>query len=361
MVRVALLSSWHVHSHEYAQAIADHPNAALIAVWDEDEQRGREWADAMDIPFEPNLDTLLARDDIDAVSVCAPTNMHEDVMVRCANAGKHIFTEKVLAATNDDALRIRHAVVSSGVRFCISFPRRSLPQVLYAKQALADGLFGDITALRIRVAHDGASGNWLPERFYDPAACCGGAMMDLGAHGMYIARWLLGRPRRVVSVFNHITGRRVEDNTVSVIEFESGAIAVNETSFVSHTGAFSLEIDGTRGGYRMAHPDEPVRVCSETTDQDGPTWYTPESLPPPGTMPIDQWITAIETGAPIEFGIDEAVQLTELMHAAYAAHASAACVEICPGTMRHENAPSGPSSRGDAQLYRKAITITKVS
>jgi len=332
MVRVALLSSWHVHADGYAHEIAANLHGTLTVVWDENVDRGREWAERLDVPFESDLDTVLQRDDVDAVSICAPTNMHRDVMIRCAKAGKHIFTEKVLAATVDDALQIRDAVVSSGVQFCISYPRRTLPQILYAKQALDDGMFGDVTAIRIRVAHHGASRGWLPKHFYDPDTTCGGAMMDLGAHGMYIARWLLGKPKRVVSVFTYTTGREVEDNNVSVIEFENGAIAVNETSFVSYAGAYSLEIDGTRGGYRMTNPCDPVLMCSQSSEDDEPKWETPKTLPAPGTIPIDQWLAAIETGSAIEFGIDEAVQLTELMDAAYNAHEAGAGIEVSCNT-----------------------------
>ena len=77
-----------------------------------------------------------------------------------------------------------------------------------------------------------------------------------------------------------------------------------------------FELDGTRGGYRMTHPEEPVRVCSEALDGGASAWQEPQSLPAPGIPPIDQWLAAIETGADVEFGIDEAVQLTELMAAA---------------------------------------------
>ena len=248
-------------------------------------------------------------------------------MVAAAAAGKHIFTEKVLAATLPDARDIEAAVAAAGVKFCISFPRRTIPEILYAKQALDDGLLGRITALRVRIAHNGATAGWLPEHFYDPVACGGGAMMDLGAHGMYIARWLLGRPKRIVSVFNTVTGRAVDDNTVSVIEFEDGAIAVNETSFVSYGGSYSLEIDGTAGGIRMLSPGEGVMVRSQTFG-DKPQWRQPDGLPPARPKPIDQWVAACLDGSAVDFGMDDAVALTELMAAAYVAEEEGRAVEF---------------------------------
>lgn len=316
MLRVAMLSRWHVHANQYAGEIRANPDADVVAVWDEDPRRGTAWAEELDAPFEGDLDALLAGD-IDAVCVVSPTNLHREVMVCAANAGKHIFTEKVLATTVADCEAIAAAVTTNDVKFCISFPRRTIPQILCAKQAIDDGLFGQVTALRIRIAHDGAVRDWLPAHFYDREACGGGAMMDLGAHGMYLCRWLLGQPTRVVSVFNTVTGRAVDDNTVSVIEFNNGAIAVNETSFTGFGGAYSLEIDGTEGGYRMLSPGEGVQVRSKRLGGSG--WQQPDELPKALAKPVDQWIAGCVHGAPIEFGLDDAIQLTELMEAAYVA------------------------------------------
>ena len=324
MLRVAALSRWHVHADQYVREINEHPEARASVVWDEDADRGASWAADLGVPFEGDLERLLERDDVDAVSVTTPTSMHADVMVRAARAGKHIFTEKVLATTVPDARAIADAVRQADVKFCISFPRRTNPAILYAKQAAEDGLFGDITAVRVRIAHDGAVRDWLPAHFYDPETTGGGAMMDLGAHGMYLCRWLLGRPKQIVSVFNTVTGRAVDDNTVSVIEFANGAIAVNETSFASYGGAYSLEIDGTEGGYRMLSPGEGAEVRSKHLC--GTKWHAPAKLPNALAKPVDQWVAGCVDGAPIEFTMQDAVDLTELMAAAYEAAASGGSV-----------------------------------
>ncbi len=325
MLRVAMLSRWHVHADQYAREIRDHDAAEICAVWDEDAARGAAWAAQLGVDFEADLDRLLGGG-VDAVCVTAPTAMHRQIMVRAANAGKHIFTEKVLAATVADSGAIAAAIASAGIKFCISFPRRATAEVRYARQALDEGLFGRITAARVRIAHDGAIRDWLPGHFYDPRACGGGAMMDLGAHGMYLCRYLLGKPKRVVAVFNTVTGRAVDDNAVAVMEFENGAIAVNETSFTSFGGCYSLELDGTEGGYRMLSPQDGVEVRSKHFGEPG--WRRPDSLPPAGPKPVDQWIAGCVAGAPIEFGLTEAAQLTELMAAAYRAERDGKSVDL---------------------------------
>jgi 1,5-anhydro-D-fructose reductase (1,5-anhydro-D-mannitol-forming) len=99
MIRVAMLSFWHVHAGGYARQAADHPDTEIVAVWDEDADRGRAKAADLGVDFVADLDEVLARDDVDAVICDTPTTMHEKVLVAAARAGKHIFTEKVLATT----------------------------------------------------------------------------------------------------------------------------------------------------------------------------------------------------------------------------------------------------------------------
>ena len=317
-LRVAMLSRWHVHANEYCNSINRNESSEVVAIWDEQVDRGETWASELDVPFVADYETLLSRDDVDAVCVVTPTNMHRDIIVAAAEAGKHIFTEKVLTTTVNEAREVVSAVRRNDVTFCISFPRRCLPELKYAKQAVEEGLVGDVTLVRIRIAHAGSSRDWLPEHFYDLDACGGGAMMDLGAHGMYLARWLLGTPTRVVSVFSNITERAVEDNAVSVIEFESGAIGVNETSFVAYPDSYSLELDGTKGGVRMLSPRDGVEIRSDQLNSKG--WHKVEELPARSEAPIDQWVKGCLDGSAIDFGIEEAVQLTELMDAAYRSH-----------------------------------------
>ena len=71
----------------------------MWAVWDETPERGRAEAKALNVPFYEKLDDIPARSDIDGVIIDTPTNLHHDVMIAAAQAGKHIFTEKVIAPT----------------------------------------------------------------------------------------------------------------------------------------------------------------------------------------------------------------------------------------------------------------------
>lgn len=327
MLRVAMLSQWHVHAKGYADSLQKMPDVKLTAVWDEEPERGKAWAEKLKVDFEPDLAKVLKRKDVDAVACDAPTNRHAEVMVAAANAGKHIFTEKVMALTVDECKQISDAVAKAGVKFCISFPYRTRPEVLYAQKAVEDGLLGQLTFVRARIAHNGGSGGWLPKHFWDPVQCGGGAMMDLGAHPMYLIRYFGGQPKRISSTFNYLTGHEVEDNAVSVVEFENKAIGVAETSFVSTMSPFSLELSGTEGSLLIGGVDEQsVKICSNKLGTK--EWVTPDSLPAalPGTTQM--WVDGILRGAPIPFDTEAGTQLTELMQYAYVAHKEGRHVEI---------------------------------
>jgi len=314
MLNVAMISKWHVHASEYARRIVDTGRAKITCVWDELPDRGQAWAEELGVDFVADLDALLAREDVDAVIIDTPTNMHKDVMIRAANAGKHIYTEKVMCLNVADCDEVIEAVEKNGVVFTISFPKQAWPCNLYLKKAVEEKLIGDITVVRVRVTHDGALAGWLPDYWYDPETTGGGAMMDLGAHPMYISAWLLGKPKRIQSMFNTRTPHEVDDNAVSTIEFENGAIAVSETSLVSPLTPEMFEVYGTKGVIIVK--DNEVQM--KTLD-DPKTWISPE-LPEALPHPIEQWVASILDGAPVRYGLAEGRALTQLMEGAYTAH-----------------------------------------
>lgn len=328
MLKVAMLSYWHVHAWDYTKQLMARDDVKITAVWDEIPERGEKNAKEIGAAFEADLDALLGRNDVDAVVINTPTNMHREVMVAAAKAGKHIFTEKVMALTVRECEEIAQAVREAGVKFCISFPHRTMPHNLFAKKVVDEGLIGDITLLRIRNAHNGSVAGWLPDHFYDPVECDGGAMIDLGAHGMYLSRWLLGEPVRITSMFNNYIDKPVEDNAVSVIEFKNKAIAINETGFVTSDSPFSLELYGTHGSLFIGGADNQIRLVSSKMESQVPGWITPTQLPDPLPSAIDQWVEGILRDGEILFGLEDGIELTRLMEGAYKSHREKSIVEV---------------------------------
>ena len=179
------------------------------------------------------------------------------------------------------------------------------------------GELGKINYLRFRNCHNGSTGNWLPAHFYNAEECGGGAMIDLGAHGMYLTDWILGVPVAASSAFTVSCDRadvaekntdRVEDNAVTVMSYESGAIAINETGFVSTNDPVVFEVHGECGIVRM----EGDRVTKRTAATGGQEVEV--SIPQGDPAPILQFVTGnILPGC----GMAEAKALTHMMVMAY--------------------------------------------
>lgn len=319
MLKAAMLSKWHVHAEGYARELQNSGKVEIKAVWDEDAARGAEWAGRIGADFEADLDTLLAREDIEAVFCCTPTTMHTEVLIKAAKAGKHIFTEKALAPTVAECMQIKEAVDAAGVTFAISYPQRGRGMVKFAKKMLDEGAFGRVTNVRMRDAHSGVSNHWLPAYWFEKKDAAGGAMMDLGCHPMYILAYLLGKPKRICGMFSAPFGTQVDENAVSVIEFENGAIGVAETGFVSYNSPQTLEIYGTEGTL-IAHGEGDVKFTSKKLEGMVNGFITP-ALPKNNPAPIMQFVDACinGTGSPADLGMEDAIALTELLENSYIA------------------------------------------
>jgi len=317
IMKTAILGAWHVHTGGYAKAFAATPGCVIAAVWDSDRNRAEDLSKKFGCPWYTDIDALFSSEDFDSVIVCSATSEHPEVIKKAVSAGKHVFTEKVLTVSPDDAETIAGLVKKNGVKFVISFPHKCSGQLRYARQLVGSGALGEITYMRVRNAHDGSISNWLPPHFYDGSQCGGGAMIDLGAHPMYLIPWFMGEPESISSVFTNVTDRAVEDNAVSVFRYKNGAIAVSETGFVSKYNNYVIEIDGTKGSFRLSDSG-----AQYATDETGGKWIDVEKLPAEPS-PLEQWIKLVRTGEGAEdFGIDEAVRLTRVMDAAYRSYSS---------------------------------------
>ncbi|MFC0211352.1 Gfo/Idh/MocA family protein [Paenibacillus chartarius] len=314
MIRVAMLSYWHVHAGDYAKQASEHPETQIVAVWDELPERGQKEADLLGVKFYADVHDLLAQTDIDAVIVDAPTNLHRDVLAAAAKAGKHIFTEKVVAPTLEEANEIIRAVEESGIKLTVSLPRLYEGYTTAIQEIAEQGLLGQLTLVRTRLSHNGATRGWLPEHFFSKEQCGGGAMIDLGCHPMYLARLFLGMPQSVSSTYGYVTGKEVEDNAVAVLRYESGAIGIVEAGFVNEHSPFAIELHGTEGSALFSSKENTVKLRSARLEDQARGWIARGIA---GNKPsaFEQWVNHIVNGTVASENIALAVDLTKLMEA----------------------------------------------
>jgi 1,5-anhydro-D-fructose reductase (1,5-anhydro-D-mannitol-forming) len=312
MIRIAMLSFWHVHAKDYARQAIEHPDIEIAAVWDEIPERGKFEAERLSVPFYSSLDELLAQRDIEGVIVDAPTNLHHSVITKAAKAGKHIFTEKVLGLTLQEANSILSHVREAKVKLTVSLPRLNDGYTLAIKDIISKGLLGDLSYCRVRLAHNGALGNWLPAHFYDLTECGGGAMTDLGCHPMYLTRLFLGVPESISAHYGYISGKDVEDNAVAVLRYGNGSLGVVETGFMTEFSPFSIELHGSLGSVIYGLPEEKVLL---RTSKDRSNEWKEYTSPVQRPSSFDQWVTHIHKGTTANENIDLALDLTKLIEA----------------------------------------------
>lgn len=329
MIRVAKLSMAHVHAGGYARKINDNPETELVAVWDEEEYGGRNAAEQYEVPFYTDLDEVLGRDDVDAVSVDAITSAHPRVMIAAAEAGKHIFTEKALAIDVEGCDAIIAAVEKAGVKFMISLPSRCNSEILFAKNALEDGLLGDLTFGRGRIAHSAGLDKWFSGTsawFADAERAGGGALFDLGCHRVDVIRWLMGEPKSAIAKINNFTGNyQIDDNSVSVVEFANKALGVIDVAWTHRSGPNLLELYGTEGSLVAGHGEMHFET-RKLSDEEKAEYIANAPAAPP--EPMQQWINAILRDEPMTINIQDGRNLTELMQAFYLSSERGVSVEL---------------------------------
>nr|WP_245349467.1 Gfo/Idh/MocA family oxidoreductase [Brachybacterium fresconis] len=316
-MRIAALSAWHVHAEEYAREAQNHPETELVAVWDDDAERGKALAEAVGVDFAPDLDALLAREDLDGVTITTATTVHREVIGKVIAAGKHVFTEKLLAPTLAECDDLLEAARSAGVQVTVSLPRLSHGYTVALREVLEAGTLGRLSYSRVRLAHNGSTADWLPPRFYDPAEAIGGAFSDLAAHPAYLTQLILGTDVTVASAtYTDMTGRGVEDNAVVTVTSPDGAIGVVETGFVTPASPFSIEVQGTSGTLTYGLGADGGMLLDTG---DGAVAL---DIPADAPNPFALWVQAIRSGEETTENLERARALTALVVAANTAAAA---------------------------------------
>ncbi|QIP39436.1 oxidoreductase, NAD-binding domain protein' [Rhodococcus erythropolis] len=186
-----------VHTQAYLRLRQHYPQFPVIrlaAVADEVPGRGEEAADQFGFEaFTQDWRDIAADPAIDAVSITAPNFLHREIGVAMAEAGKHIWIEKPVGLSTEDAKAVAAAVSKAGVQSTVGFNYRNAPAVTLAKSLIDSGELGTITHSRFRflsdyAAHPEGALSWRYERERGGA----GVLGDLASHGIDLIRHLLG-------------------------------------------------------------------------------------------------------------------------------------------------------------------------
>ncbi len=256
-----------------AKRLSDHPRFAVTAVI---EPALTVHAEIHAQGPEPlaDLDAALERSDVDAVVLTTPNLVHEEQVIACARAGKHVFCEKPLGLTAASARRSVAAVEQAGVRLGIGHERRFEPAMVMLKSAIDANAIGTIMHAEAAFSHDKLvgvpKGDWRTSKASAPAA----GMTGMGIHLSDLLISFFGRVETVQAMTaSRSLGWETGDVVTVQLGFEAGMTAT--LSAILYTPHFiRMHVFGTRQWIEIrneSHPDTPggkVNYWVSETGQD---------------------------------------------------------------------------------------------
>ncbi|HEY0239551.1 MAG TPA: Gfo/Idh/MocA family oxidoreductase [Friedmanniella sp.] len=319
-----------VHARAYTRVVQHYLDTplrpVLVAVADNagDERLARAVAAYGFADVHADWRDLIARDDIDVVSITGPNFIHRDVAVAAAEAGKHVWLEKPAGRNAEETAEIARAVARAGVQAAVGFNYRNAPAVELARQLVADGRLGRIEQVTIKMladyaAHTEGALTWR----YQNEWAGSGVLGDLVSHGIDLGRYVVGevdslvcdtatfiteRPALSGAAFAHTargTGALApvenEDYAGALLHFANGARGTLESSRVAvgEQCTYGIEVHGDTGSLawdfrRMGE----LEVCldQEVTDAAYATHYV---------VPGDGELGAFQPGSGIAMSYDD--------------------------------------------------------
>ena len=366
-----------VHAQAYARLPHHYPGLALrprlVAV--ADDVPGRAGAAAEQFGFATAVADwrdVAADARVEAVSITVPNFLHREIGVAMAEAGKHLWIEKPVGLTADDARAVASAAHQAGVRSAVGFNYRNAPAVEAARELVAAGELGDVTHARFRLfsdyaAHPDGALTWRYER----ARGGSGVLGDLASHGVDLACFLLGdiaslvadtavfvpqRARPAGATAGHARSAggepgpvENEDYVSALLRFESGARAVLEAcrTSVGEQNGYGFEVHGTRGAvfwdFRRlnelgvsrgtAYQDQPVTTVHAGPGDGDYAAFQPGAAIAMGyddlkVVEAHRFLRSIADGTPHGATLDDAVRSAVALDAMAASAASGAWVSL---------------------------------
>jgi predicted dehydrogenase len=212
---------------------------------------------------ETDWRNLVERKDIDLIDICAPNNMHAEIAIAAARAGKMILCEKPLALNAPEGLKMVEAVEKAKVPNMVWYNYRRIPAVTLARQLIDEGRLGRIFHYRSVFLQDWTINPELPQGGtalwrLDVAAAGSGVTGDLLAHCIDTAMWLNGGIDRLTAMTetfvkerkHNLTGKvekvGIDDACAFLARFGNGSLATFESTRYArgHKALYTFEING---------------------------------------------------------------------------------------------------------------------
>lgn len=223
MARIGIIGAGFM-GNAHSTAVSHSKKHVLAGIADIDTEKGGKLAAEKNCLFFPTAEEMIARDDIDIVHVCLPTNLHCEYIVKAVNGGKHVLCEKPFSLHAEEIDWAIEAARQNGVKLMIAQVVRFWPENTVIKEYINSGRLGDVKMVS---AHRlGQIPSWAS--WYRDPAIGGGGLFDLHTHDIDNMIDVFGKCTAVYSV-----GQQYEGcwNYMSTsLTFESGMKTIVESS-----------------------------------------------------------------------------------------------------------------------------------
>lgn len=321
-VRIGVIGVGNIARNYHLPPVHALPNAELVAVADLDEslrskaQKQFGFRDAY-----TDYRRILDRDDIHAIMLLTRVNTRTEIIPAALEAGKHVFTQKPFALTNEDAEFLAQAANRTGNRLVCSFMHRYFPHTQGARQILKEGKIGRLEMVR----HRNCIGS-----HYDNAVRLWGGVLDIGTHGIDVIRYLTEQDVVKVQAMMdpYLTNANLPidpainrpNETVAIVNFEmsGGTLVTFEMHWTQRGGAggYYAEHYGDEGSMFIKHPIAPATLVY-TRGRKG-DWIQPDlEQHPKGHLHHKIFIDDILNNTSESATPEDAVATVKIINAAY--------------------------------------------
>lgn len=262
----------------------------------------------------PDYSSLLDSATVDAISICTPPFIHEEIAVAALNRGIHVLCEKPLAHTIEAAQKIAKAQQRSQALLMPAFRHRFLPGIRKVKEWIEAGKIGQLVYFSNTFC--GPSFSIKDRWFSDQALAGGGCMIDTSSHSVDLFRFLCGEiVEQHAQTHTALEGIKVEDSSILTVKSATGVLGVMQAAWVAGVGVAELQVMGQKGRilYDYRNINE-VRIQTA----DNPEWQTsPVAYAGGFTEEIAHFLHVVQDGKALECTLTDGMRALEVIHNAY--------------------------------------------
>ena len=270
--RVGVLGLSHDHVWDNVRTLVERHDVELVGTAEPREELRQKFLAEFEIDAVADHETLLDKDDLDAVYVFSSNAEGASLAVSAAEHGLHVLVEKPMAASLAQADAMMAAARQNNVRLMVNWPFAWWSQLQHALNLADEGAIGDLWQVKYRAAHAGpqelgcspAFCDWL----FDPQLNGGGALMDYCCYGAVLARVLMGVPSRVTALTGRFCKENiiVEDNALLAMTYPRGmATAEGSWTQIGKLTSYTTALYGSAGTL-MVEPRAGGRLLLATAD-----------------------------------------------------------------------------------------------